>query len=851
MTTVARPARTHRPGRIWRTLAPLWIALTVGAAYAIGSGCAWLLFHASAVGAVFFPPAGVTLGALILVRRRHWVWVLGAAGTVEFGINLWQGLDPMAAAGFVLTNVAEPLVGATLLRHFRPDRIDLTRYRDAVAFLGCAVGAGPLFGAVIGASTSVLSMEAGWWAAFGRFWAGDGLAVLTLGAALVGLDSARGRFRLGRALRGVAALGTTAALTVVGFWPREVPLAYLPVPVLLAVGFRGRVATVGASGFVMAFFANLLSAAGRGPWSGLASQPRLEAATLQVYLAVVVLGAWALSVAVAQRDRAQAESRREVAARRRLQALQDVTAGLATAATSDQVVRVLVEQGVSLVADHGAVALTDGGGRRLRTWTTDAVPEKVADRFAELPLDAGGRVPIVDAVRTARPIRLPSLAALTARYPELAATQAEPGIRSLLVLPIRAGDRCLGALAFAFHHDDAISPEVASIAQTLAELAGQAVERAQLYEAEHAAAHELQRSLLPDISDDLPGVTAGVCYQPAERGRDVGGDWYDVFELPGNRVAIAVGDVVGHGLSAAITMGRLQQTLRSVARTGAAPVEVLEALDTACGTIAGADYTTVGYAEYSPTDRLLTYACAGHPPPLLVADGVATYLTGARSLPLRLVPWTRRQAQLRVPDGALLVWYSDGLIERRDQVIDTGLGRLSTIAAGLPGDEPQQWCDRLLTDMTAGQAITDDIVVVCVRLGGLPTDGEQATVLRATLSSPADLAATRQALRRWSAGHEMSADQTDALLATCNEALINALEHAYHGRPAGPVALQVVLLDRQQVRVEVTDRGAWRGHSYGDGDRGRGLDLINRLSRRAVLDLSEAGTRVTITLPGR
>lgn len=851
MTPVAGQPTGRRPDRLRQVRNSALIALAVAVAYTVGSGCSWLLFHASAVGAVFFPPAGVTLGALVLSRRRHWPWILAAAGIAEFGIDMWQGLDPLTAAGFVVTNVAEPLVGATLLRQFVPERIDLTRYRDAAAFLICGVGAGPLVGAVIGASTSSLMMSSGWWAAFSQFWAGDGLAVLTLGAALVGLDSLRGRINFWQAARGGATLVVVGLLTAIGFWHRDVPLAYLPVPVLLAVGFRGRVATVGAAGFVMAFTANLLSAAGHGPWAALADQPRLEAASLQVYLAVVVLGAWGLAIAVAERDRAQAESRREVAARRRLQALQDVTAGLATAATSEQVIRVLVDRGVGLVADHGSVALVEQTSGCLRLWPTAAVPPPVADRFAEVPLAEPGRLPIVDAVRTGQPIRLPTATALATRYPGLIQVHADAGTRSLLVVPIRVGDRCLGALAFGFAQDDAITPEVASVAQTLAELAGQAVERAELYEAEHAAAHQLQRALLPEISTDLPGVTAAVCYRPAERGRDVGGDWYDVFELPGNRVGIAVGDVVGHGLAAAIAMGRLQQSLRSVAQTGASPMEVLDALDLACQSIAGADFATVGYAEYSPTDRLLTYACAGHLPPLLVASGAARYLTDARSLPLRLTSQPRTQAQTAVPDSAMLVWYSDGLVERRAQVIDAGLDRLNRAAAGLTGVDPQVWCDRLLEAMTDGQAITDDTVVACVHLDGLPAGAANSPVLRLTLTSPGDLSAARRTLRNWSAGHDLHPEQVDALLATCNEALINSLEHAYHGRPTGPVALQVMLLDRRQVRVEVTDRGHWRGHSHDGSDRGRGLDLINRMARRTVLDLSGTGTRVTITLPGQ
>ncbi|WP_281897857.1 SpoIIE family protein phosphatase [Phytohabitans aurantiacus] len=824
-----------------RVATPALIVLAVAAAYALGSGCSWLLFRASEAGAVFFPPAGVTLGALLLVRRRRWPWVLLAAGAVELTVDLWQGLTPAAATGFVLTNTVEPLVGAALFRRFVPGHIDLTRRRDAIAFLTCAVGAGPMVGALIGATTSVMTEDASWWAAFGRFWAGDGLAVLTLGAAVVGLGSLRGGTRLRRLARAAAVLGAIAVLTVVGFWPRDVPLIYLPVPVLLALAFWGRVPTVGAAGFVMAFAANLQSAAGHGPWAGM------EHASLQVYLAFVVLGGYVLAIAVAERDRARAQSRRELEARQRLQALQAVTAGLSTAATSEQVIRVLVDQGVGIVADHGGVAIADRSGEHVRMWATGVVPTTVVGRYAEVRLDAGEPLPVVDVVRTGEPIVLASLDEISTRYPLLIADDTGT-TRSLLVVPVRVGQRSMGALAFGFDRDGAISPEVASVAQTLAELAGQAIERASRYEAEHETAHRLQQSLLPDIAPHLPGVSAAVRYRPAERGRDVGGDWYDVFELPGNRVGIAVGDVVGHGLPAAISMGRLQQSLRSAALTGAGPAEVLEALDTASASIAGADYATVGYAEYSPIERTLTYSCAGHLPPLLVVDGSAQYLDGGRSQPLGLSSRARAQAQVVAPPTAMLVWYSDGLIERRHQVIDVGLDRLATAASELAGADPQAWCDQLLRAMTHGYTVTDDIVVACLYLDG-PTSGAAGSALRLRLVSPDDLAPTRRTLRGWCARQDLSEDETDALLLACNEALSNALEHAYRGLPAGPVALKVVRVDRRQVRVEVSDRGRWRANSYHDAERGRGLNLVNKLARRVVVDLSDSGTRVTITLP--
>jgi anti-sigma regulatory factor (Ser/Thr protein kinase) len=357
----------------------------------------------------------------------------------------------------------------------------------------------------------------------------------------------------------------------------------------------------------------------------------------------------------------------------------------------------------------------------------------------------------------------------------------------------------------------------------------------------------LQQSLLPQIAPDLPGVEVAVCYRPAERGHDVGGDWYDVFELPGNRVGIAVGDVIGHGLRAAVAMSRLQQSLRAVAMTGASPVEVLETLDEACRTIDGAHYATVGYAEYNPADGTLTYASAGHPPPLLVVDGKTEYLDAAGSQPLALPIRTRVQARITAPPDAMLVWYSDGLVERRRQIIDVGLDRLAAIAGTLTSADPQFWCDTLLDGMTAGQLVTDDIVVACLRLAGPPPAVSGEPVLRLTLTAVEHLAAARRALRAWSAAQELSAEQTDVLLVTCTEALGNALAHAYDGR-AGWATVKVVRVGGRQVRIEVSDGGRWRAGPSDEVHRGRGLMLINRLARRVLLDLDATGTRVTITL---
>jgi serine phosphatase RsbU (regulator of sigma subunit)/integral membrane sensor domain MASE1 len=667
---------------------PWRLILVVAAAYAAGSVTSFLLFQSSSTGAVLFLPAGVTFAALVLSDHRRWPWVLATAALVEVVIDRSQGIGPIAAWGFALANTAEPLVGATLLRRFAPDP-DLSRRRDLGAFLLCGVLAGPLVGGLVGSLTIHWSQGPAVLDGLVPFWAGDGLGVLTVAGAVLTWRLDRGRPGAPGPVRRVLLLLLTAGVTVAAFWPVTVSLAYLTLPLLFWLAVRYGVAVVTEAGLVVAVAANVMSVAGRGPWAALTGTPRLEAAVLQLFIAVAVLGAWLLAVEIAERERARSVSRQEIATRRRVEALQEVTAGLATAATSDAIAEVLVRSGIGLLADSGAVGVLAPGGARLRVWTT-------AGRVA-------ADVPLGD----------PSLLAVSVRR----GADVQSRSPAVLAVPARAAGRTLGALEFGFAGENAVDADVAAVARTLAELMAQALHRARLYEDEREAAHQLQRALLPVLPAELPGTAAAGCYRPADQQHDIGGDWYDAFPLPGGLVGIVVGDVVGHDLPAAAAMGRLHSALRVLADAPhAGPAELLDSLDRASSAIPGAGLTTIGYGEYDPAGGVLRYACAGHPPPLLVTGHHAEFLPGGRSRPLGVGSEPHLEATVTVPPGSMLLWYSDGLVERRDADLDVGLARLASVAARLDGADPQAWCDGVMDELTTGQRLHDDVVLICLRL---------------------------------------------------------------------------------------------------------------------------------------
>ena len=670
---------------------PWRLILAVAAGYAAGSLASFALFAGPGPGAVLFLPAGVTFSALVLSERRRWPWVLVTAAVVEVAIDRSQGIGPVAVWGFVLANTAEPLVGASLLRRFAP-RPDLRRRRDLGAFLLCGVLAGPLVGATIGSLTSSAAQGLVVLDAFPPFWAGDGLGVLTVGGAVLTWRLDRGRPGAPGAAGRAVLLLMTGGVTALAFWPVTVPLAYMTLPWLFWLAVRYGVSVVTEAGLVVAVTANIMTVAGHGPWAVLSATPRMEAAVLQLFIAVAVLSAWLLAVEIAERERARSVSLQEAAARRRVEALQQVTAGLATAATTDAIAEVLVRSGICLLADSGAVGVIAPDGARLHVRATYGP-------VADLPLEDPSA--LASAARRHTPVRAWS--------------------PSALAVPARTAGRTFGALEFRFTDEESIDQDVAAMARTLAELMASALHRARLYEEERDAAHQLQQAFLPVVPDVLPGARFAGRYRPADEDHDVGGDWYDAFPLAGDRFGFAVGDVVGHDLRAAAAMGRLHTALRVLAvELDAGPAAVLEALDRASSDIPGAAMATIGYGEYDPSTRRLCYACAGHPPPLLVTDHRAHFLAGGRSRPVATDSRPRPEASVAVPPGSMLVWYSDGLLERRDDDLDTGLERLVSVTSRLDGTDPQAWRDAVMHEMTAGQRLLDDVVLVCLWLQPSP-----------------------------------------------------------------------------------------------------------------------------------
>jgi serine phosphatase RsbU (regulator of sigma subunit)/anti-sigma regulatory factor (Ser/Thr protein kinase) len=421
--------------------------------------------------------------------------------------------------------------------------------------------------------------------------------------------------------------------------------------------------------------------------------------------------------------------------------------------------------------------------------------------------------------------------------------------RSFITVPLTARGCVLGGvLLLQSEPGRRFDESDLALAELIAGRAALALDNAMLFEQQHEVATTLQHALLPGRLPQTQEVTATARYRPGTATLDVGGDWYDVITLPGRRVGIVLGDVVGRGVAAAATMGQLRSAVAAIAPYAAGPAEVLQRLDRFAATVPGAELATVAYADFHPGTGCLRYACAGHPPPLLLTDqGGARFLAGGRGVPLVTgsgLPW--QQEEIVLDREATLVCYTDGLLERRGTDIDTRMRDLVAVAAQLSGRPLTQLGDGLLERMVGPSAPGDDVAVLCLDL-------RRGSTRRFHRILPAErdrLAPLRAALRAWAA--EAGVDRLgigDLLLAT-GEACANVVEHAYlDGRTGAEVEVGAEIDADGSLVARVSDTGRWRDQPHGIDHRGHGLALIRAVMADVEVDAHECGTTVTMRTP--
>ncbi|MEU0178040.1 SpoIIE family protein phosphatase [Streptomyces massasporeus] len=427
---------------------------------------------------------------------------------------------------------------------------------------------------------------------------------------------------------------------------------------------------------------------------------------------------------------------------------------------------------------------------------------------------------------------LPAATGWRLQDPERAQAIIDFGIHSLITAPIRARGVVLGMASFwRGRQHEPFNEEDLSLAEELVARAAISIDNARRYTREHALAVTLQQSLLPQAMPEQNALDIAYRYLPAQAG--VGGDWFDVIPMPGSRVALAVGDVVGHGLHAAATMGRLRTAVHNFSALDLPPDELLSHLDDLVGkidqnetaeTAAGVVGATCLYGIYDPVTRRYVVARAGHLVPALVhPDGSVTFPDVPAGPPLGLGGMPFQTAELCLAEGTQLVLYTDGLIEDRRRDLDVGMELLRDALTGHPGRPPEETCQDVLDNLLPGRP-KDDVALLVARTRELPPDRVADWDVP---PDPAAVSGMREAVSQRLDAWGLS-EFGFAMELILSELITNAIRYG-----AGPIHVRLIR-DRTLI-CEVADSSSTSPHlryAATTDEGGRGLFLVSQMAER-------------------
>lgn len=538
----------------------------------------------------------------------------------------------------------------------------------------------------------------------------------------------------------------------------------------------------------------------------------------------------------------------------RLRYLDAATRQIAHGMNLDETLRELCRAAVPAFADVALVHLyaplpvaddpaDSSGVHVLRLHSADRAPPPGALGSGPAPSDAdpvqaaqvvhlAATGPLARLLRAGRPVfgDLPGIRSVVAELLGVANTPgALPPGRRLILAPLHGRRHAIGSIVLVrgpgradFTGDDLL------VASQLATHTAVGIHKAALYAREASAADTLQRTMLPPSLPEPAGVLLASRYLPSSRTAQVGGDWYDAIPLPGNRVALVIGDVMGHSLTSAAIMGQLRTVVQTLAGLDLPPDEVLHHLDEQAERLGSEHTATCLYAMYDPVLHRLLVSNAGHLPPVLLhPDGRTEVLPVPPGAPIGVGGGGFESTELHAPPGATLLLYTDGLVESRDSDVLTGVDRLRArlreAASGLGPPTLEELCDASLGTLGAGVR-DDDIALLAARLEGIPPE-TVAYWYMAPRPQTARQARrlTRRTLRDW--GLDSLVESAELMV---SEIVANAVRFA-----SRPITLRLLRTD--VLRCEVGDDSPLvprMRHARPHDEGGRGLFLVDQLAQR-------------------
>ncbi|MEZ5412411.1 MAG: SpoIIE family protein phosphatase [Acidimicrobiales bacterium] len=536
--------------------------------------------------------------------------------------------------------------------------------------------------------------------------------------------------------------------------------------------------------------------------------------------------------------------------RRRRLAVGDLRGALGAVATAEDVLGV-VEAFLrgQLGVDISGLALVDERTGTVRLWHQPGLRAGLGERYRSGT--TASPAPAFVAIRTSEPVIVADRSAMAARFPEVRADLAAAGIEAAAVLPLRTATGVVrGSLAAYWSGPRLLAGHEVDLLTDAAGVVAEAVDRIATAAQEHRFLVEFQERLL-EIDHRSTEAVVAVRYQPA-RNSLVGGDWFDVITLPDGSVGITIGDVVGSGLPAATSMSQLRSAARLAAMAHPDPPEVLTMLDAFAARAPAAYCATALYARLQ-TDRVLRWSSAGHPPPLLVVGAEARFLDGGLQPLLGFGGHEKgssggdgaRSAEVVLPPASTLLFYTDGMIERRGELIDDGLQRLAAEAVAQRHLGLSRLADALIAAITPEDGLRDDVALVALRTVG----SRPELLVDAFRSDTAELASARSRFRHWLEDDGTPPGWVDDLVLAFGEVIANAVEHGNANNNRKVIGVEAARV-HNRIEVSVTDAGTWLADSNSSQrrGRGRGFSIINAIADSVDVDPGRTGTTVTFTV---
>jgi serine phosphatase RsbU (regulator of sigma subunit)/anti-sigma regulatory factor (Ser/Thr protein kinase) len=514
----------------------------------------------------------------------------------------------------------------------------------------------------------------------------------------------------------------------------------------------------------------------------------------------------------------------------RLRDLRSITdAALAYLPLEDLLTELLARVVMILEADTAAILLLDDDDSTLVARAAKGLEEEV-ERGVRIPVGRGfaGRI-----AASRQPVQIENIDEADIVNPIL----REKGLRSLLGVPLLVEGGVIGVMHVGTLTERKFIEEDVGLLQSAGDRAALAIS-SRLTERERSLANALQGSLMPRLPE-LPAFTLAGRYLPAASSQ-LGGDWYDAFQLPDGRLGMAIGDVVGRGFHAAALMGQLRSGLRAYALEGIPPGEVMGRLSRLLRQLEPGRTATCLYLVLDPYSGSLVASSAGHPPPLVEddkGDPVFVELPGSAPLGATRNP-VYEQREYAVAPGSALVLYTDGLVERAGESLDAGLERLRTVVRHGPRDM-EHLGDSLVGELLPEGSTEDDAALLVAR--ALPLTNSLVTQLPADVES---IPLMRRLLGRWLYEAGATQGQVEDLSLATAEACANAIEHAYGPGP-GILEVSASKAPSGEVLVAVRDYGSWRPPR--GRNRGRGLLLMEGLTDSVEVVRADDGTTVQLS----